>query len=513
MVPHKTFELSLSRLTLRGIAIRLFITCWIVYCLHFATNIAREIYPALSLGDHFSFDVSEYKGLHPDIFELPGRGTFINNNPGASILASIPYALFKPAINRIVDRVKEFRAGNKSSQSVEYRTDHPNDKEFYQKARERSLDIKFGLGAWVMQAFFMAPVSALSVVVMFRVLLGLALSLRKAIILSLLFAFATPVFYRAAILNQNALVCHFAFWAFALLWRPWDDPDRPRKPSYFIAGLLSGWTVVTDYSGVVAVMALSVYAIARRISLPHEIKGRSDLFLFLIGTGLSISVLLGYQWSSFGHPFYPAQSYMPKTDFSGFGYRGVDWPSLDLLFDTAFNIRFGLFVSTPLLLLSFYIPGWFRDIRLLKRRETWFVLAFAVMFFLFCGAIQYGRLQYLTGVRYIVPVTPFLFLIAAGVLLRLSPPIAVCVGIATTYWSWCLAMYRDVEFGFGVPESIFHISLEGFRLPWVTTLERMGYLNGASSVIALFILSGALILTLWSVHPSRTVKEPNLDAT
>jgi hypothetical protein len=62
---------ALGQLSVRGVAIRLFITCWPVYAAHFATNTVREIYPALSLGDHLSLDVSEYAGLHPDIFQLP----------------------------------------------------------------------------------------------------------------------------------------------------------------------------------------------------------------------------------------------------------------------------------------------------------------------------------------------------------------------------------------------------------------------------------------------------------
>ena len=88
---------------------RLFITCWLVYGAHFATNTVREIFPALSLGDHLSFDVSEYKGLHPDIFELPGRGVFINNNPGASILGAVPYIITRPVIDFAVDRVQAMR--------------------------------------------------------------------------------------------------------------------------------------------------------------------------------------------------------------------------------------------------------------------------------------------------------------------------------------------------------------------------------------------------------------------
>ena len=63
--------ISIGKFSQRGIAVRIFLTCWVVFTLHFATNTVREIYPALSLGDHFSFDVTEYAGLHPDIFEIP----------------------------------------------------------------------------------------------------------------------------------------------------------------------------------------------------------------------------------------------------------------------------------------------------------------------------------------------------------------------------------------------------------------------------------------------------------
>ena len=220
------------RFSERGIAIRLFLTCWLVYALHFATNTVREIHPALSLGDHLSFDVSQYVGLHPDIFEAPGRGAFINNNPGASILGAIPYALARPVLDRIVEHERRARAASPRAAPREYATIYPMVQEFYRKARERGLDVIFGLAAGVMQAFCMAPLSASSAVVMFFILARLTSSLRAALLLALLYAFATPVFYRTAQLNQNLLVGHCAFFALVLLWRPWDDPARPRRLRY-----------------------------------------------------------------------------------------------------------------------------------------------------------------------------------------------------------------------------------------------------------------------------------------
>ncbi|MEJ7712632.1 MAG: hypothetical protein WKF84_22995 [Pyrinomonadaceae bacterium] len=145
------------RFSTRGVAVRLFVTCWLIYGLHFATNTVREIYPALSLGDHLSFDVSEYAGLHPDIFEIQGRGTFINNNPGASMLGAIPYMLAKPVIDPIVAHVKRTRAASPESTPREFDTIYPMAQEFYRMARERGLDVKVRFGGGGDPGFMHGP--------------------------------------------------------------------------------------------------------------------------------------------------------------------------------------------------------------------------------------------------------------------------------------------------------------------------------------------------------------------
>jgi hypothetical protein len=489
---------SLSHFSTRGVAVRLFITCWLVFALHFATNTVREIYPAVSLGDHLSFDVSEYAGLHPDIFEIPDRGAFINNNPGASILGAVPYALLRPVTDRVVEHVRRKRALNPQSAPPEYDSPYPMAREFHRRAYERGLDVKLGLASGVMQVFCMAPLSALSAVVIFYILLGLNASPRAALWLALLYAIATPIFYRTAHLNQNILVSHFALFAFASLWRPWDNPAAFKRPRYFVAGLLCGWAVVLDYSGLVVLLVMSVYGLMRRRSLPASAKSRADIWQFAAGVCLCAAALMAYQWSCFGNPFLPAQSYMPPTPYTAHGYRGMSLPSLDLLWETAFGIRFGLFTSAPLLLLALYIPGWFRRRALaLGNRETWCIVGFSLLFLLFCAANQYGWMQFFNGVRYVVPVVPFLFLLVACVLVRIPARLAVLIGVVTAYWSWSLSMYRDVEFGLGVFESPIHITLEGFRLPWLTTIERMGYLPNGTSAIPLLVLCGVFLWVLW----------------
>ena len=241
-----TRKAPLRHRSVTGVSFRIFVTCWLVFTLHFATNTVRELFPVLSLGDRLSFDVSEYSGLHTDTFEIPGRGNFINNNPGASIVGAVPYLIFLPVTERVVERVQMARAANTQQIAASYDTIYPMAQEFYRKAVEKGFDVKFWLAAAITQALAMAPISALGAVVMFWLLLSLTGNRTASVLLAMLYAFATPILFRTAQLNQNVLLADFALFSFALLWRPWIANEENRKPLYFAAGLCCGWTVVLD---------------------------------------------------------------------------------------------------------------------------------------------------------------------------------------------------------------------------------------------------------------------------
>ena len=495
--------------TMRQTAVRLFVTCWIVYVLHFATNVVRELYPAITLGDATTLNVVAYKDLHPDIFQPdPGaRRAFINNNPGASILAAVPYAVVSPLINQVVQRVQAKRAES-GAKAPAYESPWPLARKFYERVYERGLDIKFGLAAAVAQTTVMAPLSALAAVIMFYILAHRTGSVRIGVGLSILYAFATPVFFRTGTLNQNLIVCQLGLIAFAMLWRPWDLPGYPRRPHYFIAGLICGWAVVCDYSGLVLVAVLPLYGLIKWASLPAPVRRVRDPFAFALGVLVSGAVLAWYQWSAFGHPLWPAQYYMPDVAFSDQGYRGFSWPQFDLAWATAFDYRYGLFTSAPLLILALWIPAWTRRRgRLVGRPELLCILAIVVGFVVFCSANQYGRMQFNTGVRHVLPAVPFLFLLAAGALLRAPRLLAAVVVSVGLYWSWCLAMYRDVEQGLGVLEAVVRITLGGFQLPWLTTLKRMSgvagqYVGPNATPVPLLLLCGLLIGLMWRFRPA-----------
>jgi hypothetical protein len=318
----------------------------------------------------------------------------------------------------------------------------------------------------------------------------------------MLYAFATPILYRTAQLNHNLLVTHCAFFSFVLLWRPWDPPEAPKRPRYFLAGLLSGWAVVCDYSGVVVALVISAYGLARRSSLPSEARRPWDAVAYVAGMAASAAVLMGYQWSCFGNPIYPAQFYMPKPPHD---HPGMTLPDAALLWKTLFDPRFGLFVSAPLLLLSLYVPAWLRKpTRLLPTLELSFSLAFIFLFLVFCSMAAYGYLQFNTGVRFVLPIVPFLFLLTGSALLRMPAMAAIALSAAATYWSVCLAMYREVELGGGVIESVIHVSTHGPQFPWLTTAQRLGHVPQGPLAATLIALACAVVIwSIWNIRRRR----------
>jgi hypothetical protein len=205
---------------------------------------------------------------------------------------------------------------------------------------------------------------------------------------------------------------------------------------------------------------------------------------------------------------------MPPVQWSDLGYQGYGWPQLELLLALAFDYRFGLFVTCPLMLLAVLSPLFNRRARhSLPRPELVFVLALFVAFWVFFSGSNYTRLQFNTGIRYMVPVFPFLFVPAAVVLMRLPRLAIYFIALFSFTESWCLAMYRDVERGLGVLDPILHVFSGGFQLPALTTLSRMGsqyggFFEHGVSPLPLFVLTAAILYGVWSPRFSSRYNEP-----
>lgn len=484
---------------------RLFFTAWIVFVVHFATDFVREHYLVLSIVDDHSFRLDPYADLHVDIFwnpdSAPVQGAHHGANPGVSMLAAAPYFLLKPAVDAVVARSLAARQAAPDS-TVTYNDPRWRRVEFYKKVRQRGLDIRFGLIGAITQSLFQAPMSALSVVVLFSLLVTLGLPRGPAGLLSLLYAFGTPVFLRTGYLNQNLGLGLLTFFGFVLVWSPGETARWSARTRYLVAGILGGLAFLYDYSGAVAAGLLGLYAWVRASEDGRWGAGFRQSLWYALGCVPGILLLWWYQYESFGSFIRPPQAWMPPVEWVDIGYQGVGGFSVELFKMLLLDSRFGLFVTCPLFLLALAAPFVVRRGRSwLPVREMWFCLGMSLAFVLFFSIVQYTRLQWVTGIRYLAAIFPFLFLPAAAVLMRLPRLLAWGLVFLSVAINWSLAMVRSQG---TVVENVKHVVLEGLQLPWLTVIGKTAnqyapWLRGVSPTF-IFLATALVIYLIWRVR-------------
>jgi hypothetical protein len=287
-------------------------------------------------------------------------------------------------------------------------------------------------------AFAMAPLSAVCTVSLARALGEAGVPARAATAAGLLYALGTPVFFRTGYLNHNLIVAHCGLLGFLVLWNRGRGLLSASRTA--AAGALGGYAVLCDYSGVVTLMALGVYAWMRGADAG---TGRlRAAMLFGAGAAPALIGLLTYQRVAFGAGLRPAQHFMDPIAPTSQGYRGFDWPSLSLAWSNLVDPRFGLFVFCPLLLLALAAPLATRARFRVATREAALFAAFVGAFLMFCAANRYSVLQWNTGFRYLVPVVPPLFVLALQAIQTLPLWGRKAVAAGSILWAWVIAAFH-----------------------------------------------------------------------
>ena len=88
----------------RHTTLRLFLSLWLVFCLHWATDFVREHFLVVSIVDDHTFALDDFAGLHPDIFIHTDGHAYHGANPGISMLGAVPYFVLSPLVDRVVAR-------------------------------------------------------------------------------------------------------------------------------------------------------------------------------------------------------------------------------------------------------------------------------------------------------------------------------------------------------------------------------------------------------------------------
>jgi hypothetical protein len=498
---------------LSPVRVRLFLCSWIVFSLHFATNVVREHYPAFSLIQDGTLTVDRYRDFHPDIFVHPNGHAVVGNNVAASVIAAVPLFVFTPVLDRLEayerDRVRRFGVP-----PTEYRNAaHPNSQKFYNTAKAAGLTLRFGASAAVTTIFLMAPLSALMILLMLHILVDRGVPQDRAVVLALLFGFGTPVFFRTGVLNHNMMLMCTTFVAYHLLWVRPGGAGPPSAARRLTAGFLAGLGFALDYSGLIPLVALFVYAIGSRLRQVGIRPAIVESLPFVAAAVPPVLFLLYSQWSMYGNPFYPGQYWMPdvshsdvygqfRNPYSSEGFRGLSFPSPSLLLLNLFSGSYGMYTYGPLLLVGL-IPAYAyrRDTLIYPRSERVFAAAFFLVFVLFCAANQYSRIQFNSGFRYLIPLVPTIFLAASDHLARMPRRWLMAVGAAAVANSWVISMVREP-----VPDSWRRVLSEGIQFPWLTVLRLTSPADALVSrpwlPLAIAAASALLVVGIWKAGES-----------
>ena len=343
-----------------------------MYAGFWAPYIVREHFPAIALAERGSLNVDRYMGWSPDIFPGPRGGAYINNNPGASLTAAIPLVLLRPVLARI----------DAWNQTLARPSRTGNDGDLFWRTVSEGRALYFLVVGFVTVALVMAPATAGTAAYLCTRLAEAGVPAAQAAGAAVLYGLGTPVLFRAGHLNHNLLVGDAGFTALLMLWNPNNSPIRPSRAA--LAGLLAGYAVLCDFSGLVVVLVAALYVFLRSTRQSASERWR---LMAAFGAGVipGVLALAIYQTWAFGSFYRPSQHYMPATAPTSHGYRGFDWPSPALVWANFFDPRFGLFAYCPALILALAAPFVKRVRFRIPQREA------VVLFTYFAGFVDLLR--------------------------------------------------------------------------------------------------------------------------
>lgn len=460
---------------LASVKLRLFMMCWVIFSLHFATNVVREHYPAFGLIENGSLKLDRYVGFHSDIFVHTDGHAYVGNQIAGSLPALVPLFVFDPVLDAL-EAYSLRKLAERGSPDASYATEYPNSRALFELAAANGLELRFGGATVATSVFLMAPLSAAMVVFMYVILLRRRVASARAAALALLFGFGTPLFYRTAHLNHNMFLMVCAFGSFWLLW-PKPDEHEPLRPArIYAAGFLGGWCLALDYAAVVLLPVFWGYLMAVRMPRVGFGPAFVESLRYVAGSVPPVLFLLWTQWLMYGNPFLPGQYHMPDVNYTEFGWRGLDWPSANVFLHNLFDPNYGLYVFGPLLAIGLWPARYPARELILPRRERWAVVALLVAFMGFCAANRYSLMQWNSGFRYLLPLVPFIFVQASDHLARWPRWALATVSVPVVIHSWVLSMvrYLKVDFEIGNPavvESWARFWHGGVQLPWLNVLR------------------------------------------
>jgi hypothetical protein len=263
--------------------------------------------------------------------------------------------------------------------------------------------------AWLSVVVAISLPSALAAVCLARLCERLGLSVGAASAVALLWGLGTMALPYSTLLYGNQLSASLMLVAFLLFVevRQGTPPSRARMG---FAGALLGYAVATEYPAALIGVPVAIYGLAA--------AGVRPALFAALGGAVPVVLLLGYHHVAFGSVLsFPYDYSVWETPRTGW-FMGIGVPDPQALKNILIGEYRGLLHTTPWLVAA--LPG---SVALARRhgREA-LVCVWAVVAFVWLNtSIPPWHGGWAAGPRYLVPMLPFLAILAGGILLPPRP--------------------------------------------------------------------------------------------
>jgi len=436
--------------------------------------------------DDGSFQIDRYVANTVDYARVGGH-FYSDKAPGIAFLGVPIYAAVRPLLNLPVVHALEARlAANEAFRS----TLRPEGTGLLENK------VRFAI-VQVLLTFMLAAVpSALLGVGMYRWLAHVTPDARLRLAVVAGYGLLSPAFAYAGALYGHQLAAALLLGAFLLAY---GGKDRIHPRRLAAIGALLAASVVIEYPAAIVGGAVGVYAL---ILLSRQRRPFAALWIVL-GALPFIAGWMVYNTAVFGAPW--SLGYSSSTLWRAehaVGFLSLTVPNLDSLWGITFSGFRGLFLLSPLLLLSAlgFLPWW----RSRELRAEWWLSAAAslgMIWFNASSGMWWGG--FAVGPRYLLPGLPFL---ALGLAFALrdwkSSRYLWAIALTAGLWSW-LATWGLTLAGQAFPSDVFHNPLLEYAWPnWVVgnvarNLGTLVGLPGPSSLLPLAGAVGVLLLAGW----------------
>jgi hypothetical protein len=413
--------------------LKIFMTVWIVYAVFVmpagGTLPNRYLDSIHSIVNEQRLEIDTYHENTDD--KAFYNGHYYNGAlPGPALMGVPAYIVFKGLYSLVPQTVKELAGGIQS-----FKQSDLADSSFYGQVD----DVEFFLSHMFLTLTVIASISALGAVFLFKSICRLGYRPNVAVVLALLYAFSTNLFFYATGYFHHNLSATLGVAAFYLLIAARSESDEQSLRRAAIgAGILSGSAFLIEYATILTGVWLGVW-------LFLKISKRS-IGYYVLGFVPPLLILALYNWLAFDDPFTTSYRYLAVNNrFHTSGVFGLTYPRMESLVGLVVGDKSGLFVFAPLAAIGMLGIAY----QILKRKNEQTVA-------LVCGAIVASYLAFYAsysvwdggsvfGPRFLIPVLPFVFLGVAFATEFVPKWVIGAVGAIGILFNWLGAQYGYTE--------------------------------------------------------------------